>query len=300
MADRARRSQAARRSPDRRGCRRRRTDGCRASRARRPERRHRGSRWPRRGAWRGSPSPRRRPRTIATTRVASGSRPPRRRLISAGISLRRVRSPPAPKMTITHGRPGAAAPRAAARRSMSSSTWLPALVAGVAALPARGCLADAGAPPTSCRLPARVAAELLAHRRQQLVAEGVILARAEAREQRLGQHRHRHRRLDRRLDRPAAFAGVGHVAGEAIEGRALGERRRRQIEQPRRDDAAAPPHLGDRGDVEVVALPLRHAVLAAPTRIRSKPSAYACIRPYSMPLWTIFTKWPAPAGPQCR
>ena len=21
--------------------------------------------------------------------------------------------------------------------------------------------------------------------------------------------------------------------------------------------------------------------------------------PYSMPLWTIFTKWPAPAGPQC-
>ena len=24
----------------------------------------------------------------------------------------------------------------------------------------------------------------------------------------------------------------------------------------------------------------------------SKPSAYACIIPYSMPLWTIFTKWP--------
>ena len=21
--------------------------------------------------------------------------------------------------------------------------------------------------------------------------------------------------------------------------------------------------------------------------------------PYSMPLWTIFTKWPAPTGPQC-
>jgi hypothetical protein len=30
----------------------------------------------------------------------------------------------------------------------------------------------------------------------------------------------------------------------------------------RRDDAAAPPHLGDPGDVEVVALPVRHAVLA--------------------------------------
>src|SRR5674476_608687 len=24
------------------------------------------------------------------------------------------------------------------------------------------------------------------------------------------------------------------------------------------------------------------------------------MRPYSMPLWTILTKWPAPAGPQCR
>src|SRR3954466_12126677 len=30
-----------------------------------------------------------------------------------------------------------------------------------------------------------------------------------------------------------------------------------------------------------------------------RPSAYACISPYSIPLWTIFTKWPAPEGPQC-
>ncbi len=30
------------------------------------------------------------------------------------------------------------------------------------------------------------------------------------------------------------------------------------------------------------------------------PSAYAAMIPYSMPLWTIFTKWPAPGGPQCR
>ena len=29
------------------------------------------------------------------------------------------------------------------------------------------------------------------------------------------------------------------------------------------------------------------------------PSAYAAIRPYSMPLWTILTKCPAPFGPQC-
>src|SRR5215467_2002467 len=32
----------------------------------------------------------------------------------------------------------------------------------------------------------------------------------------------------------------------------------------------------------------------------SKPSAYACISPYSMPLWIILTKWPAPGGPQWR
>ena len=31
-----------------------------------------------------------------------------------------------------------------------------------------------------------------------------------------------------------------------------------------------------------------------------RPSAIAAIIPYSTPLWTIFTKWPAPFGPQCR
>ena len=31
----------------------------------------------------------------------------------------------------------------------------------------------------------------------------------------------------------------------------------------------------------------------------SYPSAYDCINPYSMPLCTIFEKWPAPTGPAC-
>ena len=31
----------------------------------------------------------------------------------------------------------------------------------------------------------------------------------------------------------------------------------------------------------------------------SNPSAYDCISPYSIPLWTIFTKWPAPEPPTC-
>ena len=31
----------------------------------------------------------------------------------------------------------------------------------------------------------------------------------------------------------------------------------------------------------------------------SNPSPYAASSPYSIPLWTIFTKWPAPGGPTC-
>jgi hypothetical protein len=31
----------------------------------------------------------------------------------------------------------------------------------------------------------------------------------------------------------------------------------------------------------------------------SQPSAKDCIMPYSMPLWTIFEKWPAPTAPAC-
>ena len=30
------------------------------------------------------------------------------------------------------------------------------------------------------------------------------------------------------------------------------------------------------------------------------PSVSASMRPYSIPLWTIFTKWPAREGPQCK
>ena len=53
------------------------------------------------------------------------------------------------------------------------------------------------------------------------------------------------------------------MAGEMLELAVLGERRRRQVEQPRGDDAAAPPHLGDVGEVEVEALVGRQLVRAA-------------------------------------
>ncbi len=60
--------------------------------------------------------------------------------------------------------------------------------------------------------------------------------------------------FDRGLDGPAPFAGVGDVAFELRELRILDERTRRQIEQPRTDDAAATPEFGDRRKVQVVAL----------------------------------------------
>ena len=61
-----------------------------------------------------------------------------------------------------------------------------------------------------------------------------------------------HALVDRRDRGPAALAGVGDAAGEVREvGRFL-QRRRGQVEQPGADHAAAPPDLGDLGDVEVV------------------------------------------------
>src|SRR6516165_9106134 len=51
-------------------------------------------------------SPLKSSRAVPTTAKAGGSRPSRWRLYRAGISRRLVRSPEAPKMTITHGLAG--------------------------------------------------------------------------------------------------------------------------------------------------------------------------------------------------
>ena len=100
-----------------------------------------------------------------------------------------------------------------------------------------------------------VAAEAVAHRREHLLGEGVLLARAEAREERGGQHLGRHRLVDRRLDGPAAFAGILDEAGVTARSVAiLGQRRGGEVEQPGGDHAAAPPDLGDVGEVEVEAM----------------------------------------------
>ena len=66
-------------------------------------------------------------------------------------------------------------------------------------------------------------------------------------------------------------------------------------------------HLGgdlDQERLEVAGVPARGrsrrsrpGVRPAPMRSRSYASAISCMSAYSMPLCTIFTKWPAPSGP---
>src|SRR5262245_48875076 len=87
-----------------------------------------------------------------------------------------------------------------------------------------------------------VAAELLPHRGEHLVGEVVEVAGREARVERRRQHRRRDALLDRRDRRPASLARVGDVPAELLERRRLVERLRGEIEQPRADDAPAPPH----------------------------------------------------------
>jgi hypothetical protein len=99
-----------------------------------------------------------------------------------------------------------------------------------------------------------VPAELLAHGRQKLFGEGVILPRPESRVERGRQHVGRHGFFDGRQQRPAAFARVLNEAGVGLEARVFGQRDGRQIQQPRRDDAAATPDLRDVGEIEVVAV----------------------------------------------
>ncbi len=131
----------------------------------------------------------------------------------------------------------------------------------------------------SRRLPASrfrrldMAAEAEAHGRQHFLAESLLLPRAEAGVERGGQHIGRNRFLDRRLDGPAALAGILDKAGEMSELRIARQGRRAEIEQPGRDHAAAPPDLGDVGQVELEALVLGQFLGESLLRRMSKPSA---------------------------
>src|SRR5262245_49137624 len=82
-----------------------------------------------------------------------------------------------------------------------------------------------------------VAAELVAHGREQLVAEVRLAARAEALVEGRGEDGHRHGLVDGRPDRPPALAGIRHAPLEALERRVLDEGRGRQVEEPGGHDA---------------------------------------------------------------
>jgi hypothetical protein len=76
----------------------------------------------------------------------------------------------------------------------------------------------------------------------------------------------------------------------------LRQRLRREVEQPGRHTLPRRQTSAMSGHVQVEPLVRRQLAEARPCRM-SKPSAIACIMPYSMPLWIIFTKCPAPTGP---
>ena len=101
-----------------------------------------------------------------------------------------------------------------------------------------------------------VPAEAEAHGREHLFAEGMFLPRAETGVERRGDHIRRNRFLDRGLDRPAALARILDEAGKILQLRILRQRGGAEIEQPGRDDAAAPPNLGDIRHVQCEALVL--------------------------------------------
>src|SRR5688572_297997 len=148
----------------------------------------------------------------ATPRMANppGRWPDSMRLYTAGSSLRRVRSPDAPKMT----------------RTQPSAAF-------------------------------DMAAELRPQRRQHLFRERVVASRSEPRVQRRGEDVGGHRFFDGGGHCPASLARIVDAPFEALELRVLAERPGRQVQQPRADDAAAPPDFGDLGQVERVAMLLR-------------------------------------------
>src|SRR5262245_31470336 len=104
-----------------------------------------------------------------------------------------------------------------------------------------------------------MSAEPQSHRRLDLLRVVGLAARGEAAVERGAQHGRGHALVDGGGGRPAALSRVRHTPGELGELRILRERLRGQVEQPGRDDAAAPPDLGDLRKVEVVLVELRTA-----------------------------------------
>src|SRR5262249_19980883 len=102
-----------------------------------------------------------------------------------------------------------------------------------------------------------VTAEAFAHGRQDLLRKRMLPARTKPRKKRRGENFGRYGFVDSRLHGPPAFAGILDETGIGIKTRIAREGGSSKIEEPGRDDAAAPPHFGDVGDVEVESFRLR-------------------------------------------
>src|SRR3954469_22264547 len=95
-------------------------------------------------------------------------------------------------------------------------------------------------------------AKLEAHGRHQLVGEISLAARRETLIQRGAEHRHRHGFVDGSGNSPAALARIRYPPLEVLQLRAVEQRQGGQVEQPRSNDAAAPPDFSHVWQVELV------------------------------------------------
>ena len=99
-----------------------------------------------------------------------------------------------------------------------------------------------------------MAAELIAHRGEELVRVGVGVTALETAQERERDDGGGHVEVHGLEDRPAPLAGVGDPRSDPVELRVLLERARGEIEKPRANDAPVPPDLGDLGEVELEVL----------------------------------------------
>src|ERR671916_395497 len=176
-------------------------------------------------------------RETPTTANSSGNLLWAARSYKAGTSLREVRSPEAPKITMTPGS-GTRGSRRSSRRifcstCVSAIVWLLLLLRR--------------------RFFDRVSAELTAQGGYDLHGEGVVLAGGEAGEERACYGVRRYVLFYGFEDRPAALSRVLDVAAKAIEVGVLLEGALGEFEEPATDDAPLVPQAREGPEIVVVA-----------------------------------------------
>src|SRR5215218_4479445 len=176
-------------------------------------------------------------REMPTTANSSGSLLWEARSYRAGTSLRAVRSPEAPKITMTPGS-GTRGSLCSSRRTFCR-TCVSAIVSLLLLL--GGGLFD------------RVATELAAQGGYDLHGEGVFLPGGEAGEEGAGDGVNRHGLVYGFEDRPASLARVVDVTPDAVQVGVLLEGGLGELEEPATDDAALVPQAGEGPQVVVVA-----------------------------------------------